>query len=106
MIRDEARGRFRRAPDRWNTEIGRWVSNFGVSRIVSALAHDPDLRVTNQSVYEWLQGHPPTASRALARVAMSRGRFTLDAIYHHAHATGDLPKIHKVGSRDQISSAR
>jgi len=79
------RGRCRQVPSRWETEFGRWVSDFGVSRIVSALAHDPDLRVTNQSVYEWLQDHPPTASRALALVAMSRGRPTLNAIYHHAH---------------------
>jgi hypothetical protein len=44
MIRDPALalGRFRRAPDRWHTEFGRWVSDFGVSRIVSALAPAPD----------------------------------------------------------------
>jgi hypothetical protein len=44
MIRDEALalGRFRRAPDRWHTEFGRWVSDFGVSRSVSALAPAPD----------------------------------------------------------------
>jgi len=35
---------------RWETEFGRWVSDFGVSRIVIELARDPDLRVTNQAV--------------------------------------------------------
>ncbi len=45
-----ARGRHKRDPSRWETEFGRWVSDFGVSRVVEALAHDPNLRVTNQAV--------------------------------------------------------
>ena len=107
MIRDEALGlgQFRRAPDRWHTEFGRWVSDFGTSRIVAALAHDPDLRVTNQSVYEWLQGHPPTASRALALVAMSRGRRTLDAIYHHALEIRRPPDTTAASRRSSPSAA-
>jgi hypothetical protein len=85
MIRHEALalGRFKRVPDRWQTEFGRWVRDFGVPRIVSALAGDPDLRVTNQSVYEWLQGHAPRPARAAALVELSGGRLTLDAIYQH-----------------------
>ena len=85
MIREQALalGRFRRTPSRWETEFGRWVGDFGVSRIVSALAYDPDLRITNQTVYEWLQGHAPHPSRAMALVQMSGGRLTLDAIYGH-----------------------
>ena len=79
-----ARGRYRRVPSRWDTEFGRWVSDFGVPRIVAALAHDPDLRVTNQAVYEWLQGHAPHPARAMALVEMSQGRLTLDAIYQHS----------------------
>ena len=53
MFRNEAleRGRFKRVPDRWETEFGRWVADFGVPRIVAGLAHDPTLRVTNQAVY-------------------------------------------------------
>ena len=78
-----ARGRCRRVPARWDTEFGRWVGDVGVPRIVAALAHDPDLRVTNQAVYEWLQGHAPHPSRAMALVEMSRGRLTLTAIYQH-----------------------
>ena len=68
MFRNEAleRGRFKRAPDRWQTEFGRWVADFGVPRIVAGLADDPDLRVTNQAVYEWLQGHAPSPARAMA----------------------------------------
>ena len=86
MIRNEAleRGRFKRVPNRWQTEFGRWVADFGVPRIVAGLAHDPDLRVTNQAVYEWLQGHAPQPARALALVEMSQGRLTLEAIYKHA----------------------
>jgi hypothetical protein len=85
VIRDEALalGRFRRTPSRWETEFGRWVSDFGVSRIVSALAPDADLRITNQTVYEWLQGHAPRPSRASALVEISGGRLTLEAIYEH-----------------------
>jgi hypothetical protein len=78
-----ASGRFKRASDRWGTEFGRWVRDFGVSRIVASLARDPDLRVTNQAVYEWLQGHAPRPARAVALVEMSKGRLTLDAIYGH-----------------------
>jgi len=79
-----AKGRYKRVPARWETEFGRWVSDFGVPRIVKALAHDPDLRVTNQAVYEWLQGHPPRPARAMALVELSGGRLTLEAIYEHS----------------------
>jgi hypothetical protein len=79
-----AKGRYRRVPSRWDTEFGRWVANFGVPRIVAALARDPDLRITNQTVYEWLQGHAPRPARAVALVEMSQGRLTLDAIYQHS----------------------
>ena len=86
MFRNEAleRGRFKRVPDRWQTDFGRWVADFGVPRIVAGLAHDPDLRVTNQAVYEWLQGHAPHPARAMALVEMSGGRLTLEAIYQHS----------------------
>ena len=70
-------------PCRWKTEFGQWVSDFGVPRIVAGLARDPDLRVTNQAVYEWLQGHAPRPARAMALVEMSGGRLTLEAIYKH-----------------------
>lgn len=85
MFRQDAlaRGRYRRVPSRWETKFGRWVSDFGVSRIVTALAHDPDLRVTNQAVYEWLQGHAPRPARAMALVELSGGRLSLEAIYQH-----------------------
>jgi hypothetical protein len=86
MFRNEAleRGRFKRAPDRWQTDFGRWVADFGVPRIVAGLADDPDLRVTNQAVYEWLQGHTPRPARAMALVEMSQGRLTLEAIFQHS----------------------
>ena len=86
MFRQDAlaMGRYRRDPSRWQTTFGQWVSDFGVSRIVSALAHDPDLRVTNQAVYEWLRGYAPRPARAMALVELSGGRLTLEAIYDHA----------------------
>jgi len=85
VIRAEAlaAGRFKRAPDRWQTEFGRWVADFGVPRIVSALARDPNLRVTNHAVYHWLKGFAPRPDRALALVELSEGRITLEAIYRH-----------------------
>ena len=79
-----ARGRYKRVPSRWETDFGRWVADFGVPQIVKALARDPELRVTNQAVYEWLQGHPPRPARAMALVEMSGGRLTLEAIYEHS----------------------
>lgn len=86
MFRREALvlGRYKRDPNRWQTEFGRWVADFGVPRIVAGLAHDPALRVTNQTVYEWLQGHAPQPARAMALVEMSQGRLTLEAIYEHS----------------------
>ncbi len=85
MFRDEAleRGRFKRVPDRWQTDFGRWVADVGVQGIVAGLAPDPTLRITSQTVYEWLQGHAPHPARAMALVEMSQGRLTLDAIYQH-----------------------
>lgn len=92
MFREDAlaSGRYRRAPRRWQTQFGQWISDVGVSRIVATLAPDPDLRITNQTVYEWLQGHPPHPSRAIALVAMSDGRLTLDAIYQHSREVKQL----------------
>jgi len=72
-----------RDPFRWDTDFGRWVRSYGVGRIVQALGQDPDLRVTSQSVYEWLQGHAPRPPRAAALVRLSEGCLTLEAIYGH-----------------------
>ena len=79
MIRDKALGfaRYGRAPVRWDTDFGRWVHDFGVSRIVSALAQDPSLRVTNRSAYERLQGHalrPPRAASVPAAEPVAGNR--------------------------------
>ena len=86
-----AKGRYRRVPSRWETKFGRWVSDVGVSCIVSALARDPDLSVTNQAVYEWLQGHAPRPARAVALVELSGGRLTLEAIYQHGREIQQAP---------------
>ncbi len=93
MLRDDAlaQGRHRRVPSRWDTEFGRWVRDFGVSRIVASLARDPDLRVTNQAVYEWLQGHAPRPNRAAALVELSGGRLTLEAVYDHSRQVQARP---------------
>jgi hypothetical protein len=54
-----AKGRHRWMPSLWEAEFGRWVSDFGISRIVSSLARDTGLSVTNQAVYKCLRGHAP-----------------------------------------------
>jgi len=86
MVRDEALalGRFKRAPARWETKFGRWIGETGVPRIVAALGRDPDLRVTNNAVYNWLRGHAPRPDRARALVELSGGSLTLDDIYNHS----------------------
>ena len=86
-----ARERYRAVPSRWETEFGRWVADVGVARIVKALADDPDLRVTNQAVYEWLQGHAPRPARAMALVELSGGHLTLEAIYGHGREMRSSP---------------
>lgn len=88
-----AKGRYRRMPSRWDTEFGRWVSDFGISRIVSMLERDPDLRITHQTVYKWLQGHAPHPRRALALVEMSDGRLTLNAIYEHGREVRQMEAV-------------
>jgi len=80
-----AMGRYRRVPSRWETDFGRWVSDVGVPSIVSALAKDPDLRVTNHAVYHWLKGFAPRPDRAMALVELSGGRISLETIYRHCH---------------------
>ena len=86
MLRDRALalGRFKRDPSRWDTEFGRWVAEFGVPRIVAALGRDPDLRVTNDAVYQWLRGVEPRPARAMALVELSGGRLTLETVYNHS----------------------
>ncbi len=86
MFRSEALvlGRYKRDPNRWQTDFGRWVAEFGVPRIVAVLGQDPNLRVTKHAVYHWLKGYAPRPDRALALVEMSQGRLTLEAIYQHS----------------------
>ena len=86
MFRQEALelGRYKRDPNRWQTEFGRWVAEVGVPRIVAVLGQDPNLRVTKHAVYHWLKGYAPRPDRALALVEMSQGRLTLEAIYQHS----------------------
>ena len=70
-----------RALPRWHTRFGRVVGEITVPKIVAALDHDPDLRVTNKAVYAWLAGHEPRPDRARALVELSGGKLTLEMIY-------------------------
>lgn len=75
---------------RWNTTFGRWVREVGVMEIVSTLKPDPDLRVTDKSVYSWVAGHPPRPTRAQALVDMSKGNLSLETIYGHTRELREL----------------
>ena len=75
---------------RWNTTFGRWVREVGVMQIVSTLKPDPDLRVTDKSVYSWVAGHPPRPARAQALVDMSHGNLSLETIYGHPQEIREL----------------
>lgn len=43
----------------WSSEFGRRESDFGVPRIPGSLAHEYDLLVTYQLVYEYIEPVPP-----------------------------------------------
>jgi hypothetical protein len=96
-----ARGRrSRRNSSRWDTDFGRWIDEFGgVSAVVAALGRDPELSVSQNTVYEWLRGHAPHPTRAYALVEISGGRLTLDDIYSQ-------PRQIQQASRDESPSRR
>lgn len=75
---------------RWSTTFGQWVKEVGVMEIVSTLRPDPDLRVTDKSVYSWVAGHPPRPARAQALVDMSNGSLTLEDVYGHGRELRDI----------------
>lgn len=76
---------------RWNTTFGRWVREVGVTEIMSTLRPDPDLRVTDKSVYSWVANRTiPRPARAQALVDMSHGVLTLEAVYGHARELREL----------------
>lgn len=82
---DEALGCRRRHPH-WDTEFGRWIADFGPDRIVRELGKDPELRITQHTVYDWLRGHSPRPERAMALVEISDGCLTLEMVYGHQSA--------------------
>lgn len=81
---------YRRDAQRWQTPLGRWVSNVGVANIVDALRPFPELSVTRQAVYSWLAGFSPRHDRAEALVRLSGGRITLSTIRNHARVMKGL----------------
>jgi len=70
---------------RWETDFGRWVADYGPSEIVERFREDPELRITQHAVYEWLRGHVPRVERAMALVELSAGHLTLEQIYAHGN---------------------
>lgn len=94
------RNKQRRACDyRWETEFGRWVAEFGVRRILAELRRDPELRVTERTVYDWLSGRRiPRPSRASALVQISHGRISLETIYRHPYECRQLASRARLAS--------
>jgi len=89
-----ALGRYKRAPDRWDTSFGRWVSEVTVTTILDTLGENPDIRYTRQSVYGWLKGAIPRPAAAAALLRMSRGAISLEDIYEQgAEITGSLDRV-------------
>lgn len=79
-----------RASAGWNTPVGKWISEVGVSTIVSALGRNPDLSVTDRAVYSWLKGFAPRYDRAQALVRLSKGRITMAQIYDHVRILREI----------------
>ena len=69
--------------------------NVGISRIGEALAHDPNLRISNQAVYAWRQGHAPRPARAMPLVELSGGRLMLAAICQPGRPLGRMALTHR-----------
>jgi hypothetical protein len=79
----------RRAPRRWGTPFGRWVGNYGVSRLartISERARDGRALhpVTHWSVYGWLSGeHTPRSYYLTQIVELSQGAVQQHDIIRH-----------------------
>lgn len=71
----------RRAPRRWTTPLGRWVTGYGVTRLARDLSHRGQ-PVTTHAVYQWIAGvTAPRPDRAVAIVELSSGAVGIADIY-------------------------
>jgi hypothetical protein len=71
----------RRCVERWRTPLGRFVGEFGVARLTAAFAARGD-PISGRLAYAWLAGAVmPRPERALALVALSRGRLTMAEVF-------------------------
>jgi len=71
----------KRAPRRWRSRFGLFVSDFTVVRLAGAL-NARGVPVTRKAIYEWIAGRArprPEAARAI--VSVSAGRVRLDDLY-------------------------
>jgi len=74
----------RRAPVRWRTPFGRFVAEFRVERLVSAL-HGRGVMVTRNAVYSWVSGRArPRPEVARAILSVSSGHLRYEDIYGRA----------------------
>jgi hypothetical protein len=75
----------------WQTDFGRWLSEFGVSKILAGLDHDPNLRVSGSAIYQWIRGRTrPDPDRAWALVELSAGKLTIETVYRHRRQLREL----------------
>lgn len=72
-----------RVRKRWGTRFGRFVSDFGVARLVIALGREGQ-PVTDRAVYAWIAGDVvPRPQKAAVMVRISRGRLAFEDVYRH-----------------------
>jgi len=67
--------------DRWQTDFGKWVSNFGVCRLAISLD------INRQAIYHWIGGRTfPSLSNAKKIIILSDNHLSMQKIYSHAEA--------------------
>ena len=83
----------RRYAPRWNSHFGRWVSDFGAGRLVTALQERGE-PIHIRTPYRWISGRSsPRHPVALKIVELSGGEVSLDDIYRHRAFASSVPGV-------------
>lgn len=74
-----------------STKFERWVREFGVARLSSALRSEgPATEASPSAIYQWIYAETePRSAKALAMVKISRGKIKLQDIYRHIEVARD-----------------
>jgi hypothetical protein len=83
----------RRQVRRWNTQFGRWVGSYGVTRLCEALSRAGQ-PVTPHAVYGWVGGRiAPRPQRAIAIARLSGGALGVGEIYGQRSLKRTRPSV-------------